>query len=949
MDGNEPSAFRFSQILRALVERRDSKGVIQLVERWLEHGTVSQTARLAQARALIDLRLMDRAWVRLREAATADPSSVEVQLLTAQMFVDRGWPSKASKVLDRVAVGRASSAERRRFSELKVAAEGEPNGPPSNAQAIEQEGTAAEVLALAETYMAVSMWVRAESLLERLVRDGGKSDRVSDLLWALRGEFDNPQVSTDALLERLSMPSAAPEWGILEHTDGLGPVEVTAFAGDSEVVEEQGVEKRRRAFPSLFRRNEAPAETTEVTADEVTMSSLIVDEDGCTDGLEITDTEATSGTEGGDTKIMEVIQRDGQLSLSEVSGRIHKPSPTRAVDSSVQLGGGLAPDDDTYLEEEDKDLIVMTRREPVAAPHRASRERKRVQVQNRNKVPEMVRVPKSASLVALVEKDADTDDAIAQSKTPQSRTRQVAVSLAAVLGLIAVCAWVVVNVLHWIAAGQIIEETHRTIVAEDFRALQELEAKLSGQIALKRAPLAVRHVELALVQVELWRRYTGDAERLLAVQEGLSLARTARAPTEEVQLVDATLSLAMGNLTRARILVDKMPLDEPLQRVLATQLALKLRTEKESMEVLERLGGLAPTASVLERLSRASLYAAVDNAERALPLREHLLADHPSSAFVQVVRFREGWDEFSVDEALAQLADVMETLPGPVAPRQEAALHAERARLLEEQGEHTMAEESWSAALLLDPSHPKYLFFSASKRLRSNKVLGALDDLDRCLGSSPWDFACRRGMIQTLIALDRLETARQSVDAWRDNRTSALSAWVTLAEGRPKVAIGELEGVDGTLAAYVRGMALFELGSEKSTPMLQQVVDVWGGISDPMTEILVGRARAGIILQQKTPIEAEQMVAIADLEDPIIGVMIAHALERAKQRVSAGRWYERSAEIGSENAIALHSLGLFWFEPQGDISVARRIWRSYLDLQPNGDRARRTRARMGRR
>ena len=69
---NGPSAYKFSQVLRALVERNDSRGVIQLVERWLEYGTVSQTARVAQARALLDLKLMDKAWVRLREAATAD-------------------------------------------------------------------------------------------------------------------------------------------------------------------------------------------------------------------------------------------------------------------------------------------------------------------------------------------------------------------------------------------------------------------------------------------------------------------------------------------------------------------------------------------------------------------------------------------------------------------------------------------------------------------------------------------------------------------------------------------------------------------------------------------------------------------------------------------------------------------------------------------------------------
>ena len=101
----EPSALRFSQVLRRLVGDGDARGVIRLVERWMEHGAVSQTARIAQARAFMDLRLMDRAWVRLREAAQAEPGSVMVQLLTAEMFVERGWPGKALPVLER---GRAT-------------------------------------------------------------------------------------------------------------------------------------------------------------------------------------------------------------------------------------------------------------------------------------------------------------------------------------------------------------------------------------------------------------------------------------------------------------------------------------------------------------------------------------------------------------------------------------------------------------------------------------------------------------------------------------------------------------------------------------------------------------------------------------------------------------------------------------------------------------------------
>ena len=272
------------------------------------------------------------------------------------------------------------------------------------------------------------------------------------------------------------------------------------------------------------------------------------------------------------------------------------------------------------------------------------------------------------------------------------------------------------------------------------------------------------------------------------------------------------------------------------------------------MAALDPSPGWAP----LELLARASLYAAVDEMGPARELRDTLLSEHRDDPFVQIARFQEDWEELDPEAALGQLADVMEMLPGPVAPRQEAALHAERARLQEDRNEITLAEESWAAALLLDSAHPRYLFYAASRRLESNEVLGALDDLDRCLGSSPGDYACRRGKIQALVALDRLETARQSVEAWRDTRTKPLSAWVTLAEGREDDALAELDGVDGTLAAYLRGLAFYRMGSPKAAALLGQVVDAWGGIADPMTQVLVARARVAQALQTRSLLEVDE-------------------------------------------------------------------------------------------
>ena len=972
-DDTGPSAFRFSVVLRKLVASGDARGVIRLVERWLEHGTVSQTARLAQARALLDLRLMDRAWVRLREAATADPTSSEVQLLTARMFVERGWPAKASKILERLNLVEAPESEKEEFAVLSGLAEQPAKVPPSNASEIERSGTADGVLELAESYMSVGMMVRAESLLERLLRDGFSPPRVSDLLWALRGEFLSARTSTDALLDELDGDSTGIEWAGGEGTDSLAVPEITAHVDVAELDASMMGEVDKRGFPALFRRDDHSDETTGVDDEEVTMSSVLVESIAQTEASDFTDPEGTPTPGGGDTRIMEVIQRGDGVELGAAKGPIHKArggGGSTVLDLHSHREAFLPPDDETFLEDEDKDLIVMTRREGVAKTVQPKRQaavevlrqtasqpqspplRPRVEISPRvvgaesshNSTSDRSELPVQDS-----SPDPDTDDMIHGLEPGNRRLHQALLGFGGLALLTVVCGWLVVSVLHWIAEGQIIEEAHQTIASADFRALQELEAKLESQIEQEREPVAVRQVELALVQATLWYQYTGDSERMLAAQDGLQSARESGAPPEEILLLDVFLRLALGDLQKARMLIDSLAMDDPLQRDLAAQVALRVRTDEESLALLARLGPVGPETPLIELLSRESLYTAIDNMEQAQVLRERLLADHANNPFVQISRFHEQWDEDEPDVLLVLLADVMESLPGPVAPRQEGRLHAQRALLLMEQGEREIAEQSWSAALLLDPAHPRYLFHAASELLSSNDIIGALDDLDRCLGARPWDFSCRRGMIQALIELDRLETARQSVEAWRDARTPILAAWVSLAEGKVDEALIGLEDESGTLAAYIRGMALFESGSPQATASLGTVIDVWSDIDDPMTQVLVGRAAVAKGLSEQRVYEVESIAVDFAPADPMAYVMLARVMENAGQRASAERLYQEAVALGPQSALAHHALGLFWFEPQGDFARARALWRKYLDLQPNGDRARRARARMGRR
>jgi hypothetical protein len=368
-----PSALRFSQILRRLVGANDSRGVIRLVERWLEHGMVSQTARIAQARALMDLRMMDRAWVRLREASDADPSSMEVQLLTAEMYIERGWPAKAVMILDNLPMSELSDAHRRWWGRLKTEAVGPPKEPPPNAAEIERSGTAEQVMDLAERYLAVGSMVRAESLLQRLIRDGFTPPRVSDLLWAVRGDFVSPKMPTDALLDELGGDEWVAESSGIEFTEGLVPDE-TAQVELTAVEEQLTVDARRRAFPRLFRRDENTGEITAPDDDEVTVASMSVNIGDREAGLGDAGSDLMPMPGSGDTRIMEVIPRGDRVQVKPFDGPLHRGrSSVQPVDLKMHRAAFLPPDDEAFLEDEDKDLIIMTRREErirEAAPPR---------------------------------------------------------------------------------------------------------------------------------------------------------------------------------------------------------------------------------------------------------------------------------------------------------------------------------------------------------------------------------------------------------------------------------------------------------------------------------------------------------------------------------------------------------------------------------------------------
>ena len=69
--------------------------------------------------------------------------------------------------------------------------------------------------------------------------------------------------------------------------------------------------------------DESTGESTESSADEITMSSIVVADGAHFDGFEVTDPKDPAPG-GGDTRIMEVIQRGDNVEFADALGPIHK-------------------------------------------------------------------------------------------------------------------------------------------------------------------------------------------------------------------------------------------------------------------------------------------------------------------------------------------------------------------------------------------------------------------------------------------------------------------------------------------------------------------------------------------------------------------------------------------------------------------------------------------------
>jgi hypothetical protein len=327
-----------------LAAKGDHRSLIALVERWGETGEPTLPARIAEGRAFLELRMVDKAVNRVRDLVDATPPNLDAMLIVGEAYLVRGWTREGRKVAER---GLELRADHPGFRALVERAAEAPTHPEEDAPEPEN-APPAELIRLAEHHMAQGSFLRARGLLERVRRKVPDHRWARDLLWAIDGEY-LAEGTLAELCERLGpdMPVLAEVADEPEHTESGRRVR------DLDLLEER---RPTQAFPALFRNLAGPRAEDPTSEPEVTAVSAMAP------SSELATAEPSDRTDpgGDDTQIVRILKP------AKNQGRNAEPD---AQDKAVNLAELRAParprsgTDYAGGDDEDDALIVHTRRE----------------------------------------------------------------------------------------------------------------------------------------------------------------------------------------------------------------------------------------------------------------------------------------------------------------------------------------------------------------------------------------------------------------------------------------------------------------------------------------------------------------------------------------------------------------------------------------------------------
>jgi len=807
-----PDDRALGRLVARLASVNNSVGVIRLVERWAQHRTPTRAALLVESRAFIDLRLMDRAWVRLREVTEQDPSDLEAVALTAEMFIARGWPARAERLVERLQTLGLDGA---RLAAIEAGVRAPAARPPSNARELEKSGALPQQVALAEAFLASGSVLRARGLLDRLSRNHPGQARVLQLQWGLRGDFAAGQQSLSALITEL-------QTGFTGDGGGWSAAEPTATfdGGGDETAEVSKVMRTApgassglgAAFSSLFRMDSDELHEDDED-DDVTVAAVMASTEELLDPptADHSDPDGVIDSGAGDTQIMQVIGQGDNRRLTPVTGPVHQRRsggsgpvdlrrwradhgivPSTAMLDAPTIDGLSGLGEEGFLEDEDEDVVVMKNQgAPADAPRTPSPRRSPISVIERVPSPpppvpglpaqdedtptvgpapafeKKVPPPASTSLgeatLPLRTPSVTPPDALPRSSSNVGRLIAVTAALVAVVASVAVVVGIrsYTGLRQSAAVRDAVLDSHPSQLIEVRKELREV-LRNDGLLSPRPSNVAAR---LALIDVAIWQHVSGAPE---ALAEAHQLAAEGIGGPE-AQLAVAWIDHAGG------VPFDRRTIgDSPLAQLLIAEAAL---AEGDTSSAEKALRDLVGDDGVRVSLAKAQLAQDTGNGDTAKLTSEALA--HPLGLLWRV----QGGDAtLSEKHRLASLQALRESLPdgaGRLMARSwvvEAGVHAEAGRA-------EAAAAAWEEALRSDPSDPVLLAHLAASRRTPAGSIKLLRQCLKLLASSP---DCQRGIVQVLVEEGDLRRATALVDSWREAGLGVglLADWVSL-EGAP--------------------------------------------------------------------------------------------------------------------------------------------------------------------
>lgn len=912
-----PTAAPKDEVVLQLVERLESEGrlidVVRLTEKWGFGRSLPRPAMLASARALLSLRMMDRALARLRTLTDANPQDIDALLLMVELMIERGWTARARRTLDQLM---ALDPEHPLLPELEALVDAPPQQLLSQARNIERGGSRDEQCRLAEMYLATGSILRGKNLLERLRRQHPEDERITQLLWGAQGDHAPKKGPLQGLIEELTAhddpQEEDDEWGAPEQTES------TVYAGIA--IQDQPLAPAARGggnFPLLFRGEDN--ETTDGNEAEVTMAAHMASGAELADVVHEEVTESSIFDDDADTRILEIIhnRRDEE----------EQPEPPASHAVNLRAFQGTA-DPETDFGAEDDDIVVMNsvRSQPTKAPASPTPPRRIRPIEVIEKHPVPVASSQSAQDDVFLDPgpvllpDAP-DPSLEIDLEPELRSvGSGSMWLVIVAALLASMGVVGVYMAMQVQAGRQVRVRTAEVLAEgNFGSLKGLDLQLTQQVEEGKAPLADRAVALALVNAVLWSEYTGDfADREQAL-ESVQIAEAAGAEPEALATVRGILALSVGDVLLATDQVAMAASDDE-----SNSLRAKLALLRGDQETARAMWPSPPPAG--ERYANLGVLIA---GEDRLPDGEN------SSLEMIIVGHEKEWDEAGPAERLADVTALLSERSREMSPRQRARLYAVSARMNSVLGRESWSREAWEKALEATPGDPQVLYAVASRDIAAGQVVSGVERLQLCQQIFTQNQDCRRAHVAGLLELDRLEDAAAAA-----GEDALMLAWVAVVGGEATTIPEDVASAHG-LRDFLLGLQAAAGEDEEGVEAAMTVAQIALKTSPkPELRVLSDRALAVLVEHGRSRLAATRVreLLTSGSVDPAVHLRLARYHLGIRQRTKALQQLAHATQLTDDwqSAATAFALGEMHRE-EGQLAIAQAMWDRYRMISPSGD------------